>query len=68
MKLNHTKQCLENTAVKISACTTRRRADSASAIKPILPKSTCNSTPGSPSATRTVVPRTERPTPITSNA
>jgi transposase len=36
--------------------------------KPILPKSTWHSMPGSPSATRTVVPRADRPTPSTSKA
>ncbi len=54
--------------MKISAQHTRRRPVSGSKIRPILPKSTCNSTPGSPSATRTVAARAERPTPSTSRA
>ena len=49
--------CREYTAVKINACTSRRRPVSGSGIKPIRAKSIWHSTPGSPSATRTVVPR-----------
>ena len=47
--------CLENTAVRISACTFRRRPVSASVMKPMCAKSIWHSTPGSPSSTRTVV-------------
>ncbi len=68
VKLSHTKVCLEYTAVKINAWHTRRRPVSGSGIKPIFPKSIWTSTPGSPSATRTVVPLAERPTPSTSRA
>jgi hypothetical protein len=53
----HTNMCREDTAVKISACTTRRRPESASEIIPIRPKSIWHSTPGSPSTTGTVPPR-----------
>ena len=52
--VNHTNMCREYTAVKINACTTRRRPVSGSGIKPILAKSIWHSTPGSPSATGTV--------------
>ena len=52
--VNHTNMCREYTAVRISAWTLRRRPDSASSRYPMNPKSTCNSTPGTPSATRTV--------------
>ncbi|HEX8769459.1 MAG TPA: hypothetical protein VF711_01680 [Acidimicrobiales bacterium] len=52
----------------MSAHTTRRLPVSGSAMKPMRPKSTCSSDPGSPSATLTVVDRTERRTPSTSNA
>jgi hypothetical protein len=55
-KLNHTNMCREYTAVKINAWVTRRRPVAGSQTRPILPKSIWHSTPGSPSATRTVVP------------
>ena len=54
--VNHTKQCRLKTAVKINVCTTRLRPAAGSKIRPIRPKSTCNSSPGSPSLTRTVDP------------
>lgn len=41
---------------KINAQQTLRRPLTESKIGPVLPKSTCNSAPGSPSATRTVTP------------
>ena len=65
---NHTKECLEYTAVKINAQHTRRRPLPPSKSRPILPKSICNSAPGSPSAIRTVERRTDRPTPSCSRA
>jgi hypothetical protein len=52
--------------VKINACTTRRRPAAGSLISPIRPKSSWHSTPGSPSATRTVARR--RPNPHRSTA
>ena len=42
--VNHTNMCREYTAVKINACTTRRRPVSGSWIKPILAKSMWRST------------------------
>ncbi|WP_415624453.1 hypothetical protein [Mycobacterium xenopi] len=60
LNVSHTNMCLEYTAVKISACTTRLRPDSASKILPIRPKSIWHSTPGSPSTTGTV-PALRRP-------
>jgi hypothetical protein len=69
LKLSHTKQWREYTAVKINAQHTRRRPVVESKIRPILPKSTCNSAPGSPSATGTVDRRrADRPTPSSSRA
>ena len=55
VKVSHTKQWRRQQGVKISACRTRRRSVSGSDIRPMRPKSTWSSTPGSPSATRTVV-------------
>ena len=52
----------------MSAQHTRRRPVAVSGTRPILPKSTCSSDPGSPSATRTVVCLLERPTPRTCRA
>ena len=46
----------------MSAQHTFLRPDAGSGTSPILPKSTCSSAPGSPSATRSVVPRALRPT------
>jgi len=59
--------CREYTAVKINAWVTRRRPESGSQSKPICPKSTCNSAPGSPSATRTVSPPRPKPQHRTQN-
>ena len=44
----------------MSAQHTRAALGRGSNTSPILPKSTCSSSPGSPSATRTVVPRPRR--------
>ena len=55
--VNQTNMCRLSTAVKIRQCTRRRRPVSGSSSKPSWAKSTWHSTPGSPSATRTVVPR-----------
>ena len=55
--VNQTKQCRLTHAVKINACTTRSRPAAGSKIRPMRPKSICNSSPGSPSLTRTVDPR-----------
>ena len=52
--------CRDTTAVKISACTFRRRPVSGSGSRPIWAKSIWHSTPGSPSATRTVVAASAR--------
>ncbi len=51
---SQTNMCREYTAVKISACTFRRRPVTGSVSMPIYPKSSWHSPPGSPSATRTV--------------
>jgi len=53
--------CRDSTAVKIKACTFRRRPVSASVMKPICAKSIWHSEPGSPSSTRRVVPRARNP-------
>jgi hypothetical protein len=66
VKDNQTNMCREYTAVKINACATRRRSVSGSLISPSRPKSIWHSTPGSPSATRTVGWR--RPNPHRSTA
>jgi putative transposase len=47
--------------VKINACSARRRPLSGSSIRPSRPKSTWHSTPGSPSATRSVGCRRPKP-------
>ena len=52
--VSHTNICREYTAVKINACTTRRRPACESKINPIRAESTWHSSPGSPSATGTV--------------
>jgi hypothetical protein len=54
--------------VKMSAQPTFLRLEAGSGTSPILLKSTCSLAPGSPSATRSVVPRAERPTPRTFSA
>lgn len=59
--------CRDTTAVKINACTRRRRPVSASRSKPIWAKSIWHSTPGSPSATRIVVVFTRKPHRSTAN-
>ena len=48
--VNHTNMCREYTAVKINACTTRRRPLTESVSMPIRAKSIWHSTPGSPSS------------------
>jgi hypothetical protein len=53
--VNQTNMCLDTTAVNTSAWTFRRLPDSRSNINPRYPKSTWTSSPGTPSATRTVV-------------
>lgn len=53
--------CREYTAVKIRACTFRPRPVSGSVMVPINAKSIWHSTPGSPSATRTVEAFTRYP-------
>jgi hypothetical protein len=58
--VNHTNMCREYTAVKINACTTRRRPVTLSNSMPIRAKSIWRSTPGSPSTTGTV-PARRRP-------
>jgi hypothetical protein len=55
--VNHTNMGREYTAVKINACTTRRRPQPESNSMPIRAKSIWHSTPGSPSTTGTVPPR-----------
>ena len=57
--VSHTNMCREYTAVKINACATRRRPVAGSWTRPIRPKSIWHSTPGSPSATRTVAAAAE---------
>ena len=51
----NTNVCREYTAVNTNAHTRRRRPDTESTIKPSSPKSICNSRPGTPSATGTVL-------------
>ena len=53
-KVSHTNMCRDQTATTMRAWTTRRRPVVGSVIIPILPKSAWSSTPGFPSATRTV--------------
>jgi hypothetical protein len=65
--VNHTNMCRDRTAVKINACTRRRLPVSGSAMKPIWAKSIWHSTPGSPSATRTVLALTRKPHRSTAN-
>ena len=52
----------------MSAQHTLLRPEAGSGTSPILPKSTCSSAAGSPSATRSVVVLAERPTPRTLSA
>jgi len=59
--VRYTNMCREYTAVKTSACVTRRRPVAGSSSRPILPKSACSSAPGSQSATGTVPWREPRP-------
>ncbi len=66
VNVSQTKVCRECAAVKINACATRRRPATGSQINPIRAKSIWHSTPGSPSATRTVTPC--RPAPQRSTA
>lgn len=56
VNVTHTNMCRECTAVKISTCATRRRPATGSPRSPSRAKSIWHSTPGSPSATRTVAP------------
>ena len=54
VKLSHTKQWRDTQAVNTRAWHTRRRWVTGSNTSPMRPKSTGHSSPGAPSATRTV--------------
>ena len=60
VKLTHTKQCRLTQAVKIRAWAARVRSVTGSWSEPMRPKSIWHSSPGRPSATRTVGPRPRR--------
>ena len=65
VKHNQTNRCCEYPAVKINACTARRRPETGSSIIPSRPQSSWHSIAGVPSATRTVAvhcPKSHRST------